>query len=180
MKPIRVILVAVALVMFAAGYSSAALVNIGSDTITVGETTTIDVVLSGIGTEAPTAYDFAISYNTSGLAASDFMAGSATPASGLFSGEINGGLISAFYFAFSATPPIVTNGVLASFDVTGLMAGVYPLDFSDINIFSESGPVSFDTAGGTITVNAVPIPSAILLLGSGLLGLIGVRRMRHA
>jgi hypothetical protein len=71
----------------------------------------------------------------------------------------------------------VSNGVLASFDVTGLAAGVYNLNLSPANVGDIGGDeLAFSKVNGTLTVNAVPIPAAAWLLGSGLVGLVALRR----
>ena len=58
----------------------------------------------------------------------------------------------------------------------GFFAGGQPRRWSDLN--------GVDTAptfvSGTVTVNPVPVPAAVWLFGSGLLGLIGVARRRNA
>ncbi len=45
---------------------------------------------------------------------------------------------------------------------------------------TPSTPAAYTSTGGTIHAQAVPIPSALILLGSGLLGLIGIRRKMAA
>ena len=47
---------------------------------------------------------------------------------------------------------------------------------SDAFIEGVNFNVDFDAASNTYTVKAVPIPSALLLLGGGLLGMLGIRR----
>lgn len=84
---------------------------------------------------------------------------------------------------------------LADFDIavltfTALNVGVSPTDVS-IGLFSGgSERIWADSSGfnnttpnfvdGTVTVNPVPVPAAVWLFGSGLLGLIGVARRRNA
>ena len=50
---------------------------------------------------------------------------------------------------------------------------------SSLDVWSDSLGVAITAPGvtnGSIQVNAVPIPGAFLLLGSGLIGLVGLRR----
>jgi hypothetical protein len=56
----------------------------------------------------------------------------------------------------------------------GLYPGGAPLVWTD-STFTEITPVFVD---GSVTVSAVPVPAAVWLFGSGLLGLVGVARGR--
>jgi hypothetical protein len=70
-------------------------------------------------------------------------------------------------------------GALASFAITsGFVAGLNTLSFVVSN--SGEGPTGLLVRGlaGTADVLPVPIPAALWLLGSGLLGLIGIGRRR--
>jgi hypothetical protein len=160
--------------------------TIDSATILVGQTTTINVTLSdaaGSGASGATGFNFRIPYSISGLSATNLQTGSAiTSIGGSNSGTINStlGFISTGYFSSDMTPPSIPNGVLASFNITGLVAGVYNLNFDLSNertvLFDIDGNSLAGTVNGTIHVNAVPIPAAVWLLGSGLVGLVGLRR----
>jgi hypothetical protein len=68
------------------------------------------------------------------------------------------------------SPPLTVSGVLASGNYElSFSTGALPLPPSGD---SESGEVSI------VTTDAVPIPAAVWLFGSGLLGLIGLKRKR--
>jgi hypothetical protein len=83
-----------------------------------------------------------------------------------------------FIYYDLSTPEAINSGVLASFDITGLAIGSYLLNFSSMNLgnLNSEDILNFQTVAGT--VNVVPIPSAILLLGGGLVSLVALRRRR--
>jgi hypothetical protein len=75
------------------------------------------------------------------------------------------------------------NGTLFSFDYNGVINGltdIVQFDPGDgSNLFPNPIDLkSFDGSG--VTFNQVPIPSAILLLGGGLIGLVGLRRRKSS
>jgi hypothetical protein len=58
-------------------------------------------------------------------------------------------------------------------------AAIYSFDGFDINTLTKDLAFQFDTTGDTLVlVNPVPVPAAVWLLGSGLLGLLGIRRKK--
>jgi len=57
----------------------------------------------------------------------------------------------------------------------GLFAGGSPRIWADSSGFVDTNPTFVD---GTVTVNAVPVPAAVWLFGSGLIGMIGIARKR--
>jgi hypothetical protein len=89
----------------------------------------------------------------------------------------SGTLVSAFDGGGTASLP---NGVLGTFDMDVELGG-WELTLQDGNVLAmgDNFPIEytvlFDGTDYTIT-NAVPIPSALLLLGTGIAGLVGIRR----
>ena len=86
----------------------------------------------------------------------------------------------------AATEPISTDHVMATLTLHCLIEGVTellpegqfpgPFNFALDNAMALDDEMSFQ--GITIRQTVVPIPSAMLLLGSGLLGLVGIRRKK--
>jgi hypothetical protein len=178
MKTVKITLLAVAFFVFAAGISSAAIImTVDSPTIFVGATATINVSLSGnpaSGSGQAYAFDFTIPYNSSNFSVSNLLAGPAVSGMTLGLLTFDSTKIQVSYF----NAPI-SNGALAHFDVTGLTPGVYALNLSPAGVYDSFGDdivPAFQKVNGTLTVNAVPIPAAVWLLGSGLVGLVAIRR----
>ena len=67
-------------------------------------------------------------------------------------------------------------GVSPTDVVIGVFSGGSDRIWADATGFVDTNP-SF--VGGSITVNPVPVPAAVWLFGSGILGLIGVARRRN-
>jgi hypothetical protein len=180
MKIAKITLLAAAVIILSAGLASASIiVTIESASISVGQSTTIDISISGnpaSGTSAATAFNFQIPYATSNFTVNNLVAGQALSGlTGFGDYSVSGNIIGGF---FNGSAPVIPNGVIASFDVTGVKAGVYALNFSDMTFFNANSEdfAPGTVTGGTLTVNAVPIPAAVWLLGSGLVGLVGLRR----
>jgi hypothetical protein len=89
----------------------------------------------------------------------------------------------------------LTGAYTADFDIavltfTALSPGVSPLDLSIGTYPGGADLVWADSAGfeivqpdfvdGSVTISAVPVPAAVWLFGSGLLGLIGIARRKAA
>ena len=86
---------------------------------------------------------------------------------------------------FAAPNPLLS-GTLFNFDYTGTIFGFNLIQFADAtagNLYADgnSGAIkllSFDENGAAFGTSQVPIPGAIWLLGSGLFGLVAIRRRR--
>lgn len=64
---------------------------------------------------------------------------------------------------------------IAMIDFHCKRVGSYTLNFEEFGLWNMAGN-SYDLGYIPLTINNVPIPGALLLLGSGLLGILGLRR----
>jgi hypothetical protein len=75
-------------------------------------------------------------------------------------------------------PNYLTDGTMFTFDLSVIGTGSWDLVLSDV-VFGGLFGNQIDVMADNGTVGSpVPIPSAILLLGGGLIGLIGIRRRK--
>jgi hypothetical protein len=98
------------------------------------------------------------------------------------------GEINAITFGSFAGLTVGSGYLVGSLSFTGAAEGISVLSMLDNDL--PSGPFTnlFGTpidpgmmyAGATVVVSAVPVPAAVWLFGSGLLGLVGVARRRNA
>jgi len=57
---------------------------------------------------------------------------------------------------------------------------LFPTGSQDVGIKSATGSYAWAVHAGDVGASAVPVPTAVWLFGSGLLGLIGVARRKKA
>ena len=99
-----------------------------------------------------------------------------TPGSGLaasfnfFGGDLN----------TSATPGSWTpGGLLARLTLDSVLPGdLFDISLNESNSFFLDTEINLDVITGTYQVQVVPVPAAVWLLGSGLLGLVAIRRKK--
>ncbi|NOT85427.1 MAG: hypothetical protein HOP02_11750 [Methylococcaceae bacterium] len=148
-----------------------------SQTVALGGSASVDVVLSGLESggldEILSAYDLSITWNDSILNLSvhngfDLGEGvNSTPSAGVLD------LSSLSFLNDSALQGIQGDGLtLAVLDFNGVGIGTSALNFA-VHDLTGLGALALDhsIANGSVTVSAVPVPSAVWLFGSGLLGL---------
>jgi len=78
----------------------------------------------------------------------------------------------------SSSADLTSDGSWDSYSVAFSAGSAFHLTFEDFN--GEGGGIAGDAYYDDIDLSAVPVPAAVWLLGSGLLGLVGFRRKRNA
>lgn len=185
MKKILLIVVILSLFFIAIPAMSAPITILSGDyEVSPGDTFTIDLLLSGIVAEAITDFSFrlVIDPNSILLPASplNFSRGAAVPGSTGIGGlnlPANGpNTVDVLATADFASPANLMNGLIAQLDLTvSNAAGVNDSWFLDFTALDFGGNQVIIDRG---SVSIVPIPSTIMLLGGGLLGLVALRRRR--
>ena len=147
----------------------------------VGETFDLLVDISSVSDLY--AFQFDISFNPAILSGTSVTEGAFLPAGGatfFIPGSIDniGGSISfTADILLTAVSGVSGSGTLADLQFQALTAGTSPVNLSNIILLdSNLSDIPFNTSNGS--VSSVPEPSTILLLGSGLIGLVGYGRKK--
>ena len=189
MKLVSGVIIGLAFLISAAAAHAVPVVSVDTDPATpdvqsdfdiaIGNPLTIDVVISGVDVGLPlNAFEFDLDFDPSILTAISVIDGGFLLAP-VF--EIQN-IIGAMKVEFAEQTLFLTGaigaGTLATitFDTIGL--GTSPLDLNDVILSAPFGvPINVGAINDG-SVNVVPEPSSLLLLGSGLAGLAGWRRRR--
>ncbi|MHB1141398.1 MAG: cohesin domain-containing protein [Sulfuricaulis sp.] len=191
--------VSAALLFLASNTTHAATVSIdpSSQTVSTGAIVNFNLVISGLGNgSAPSlgTFDLDINFNPAILSFSavnfgDSVLGDQLDLFGF--GSITSyddstlGTVNLFQLSFDDPNDLDTlqaaDFTMATLTFSALSSGTSALDIS-INALGDSigDPLAADITGGSVIVSAVPLPAAIWLLGSGLLGLVGMARHKAA
>ena len=159
-----------------------------SATVGLGDSFSVDVVVSDLGSDIVSAFDMDATYDPTVIAATDVT----------FGPMLGGGLPSSLQASDVSSPGVVDfrevsllgdsalNSVQSgndsftlatlSFDAVGLGTSQLGFVFDEWNDIKGSDNMILQTDPGTGTVNVVPIPGAVWLFASGLVGLAGIRR----
>ena len=155
--------------------------NPSMSTIGVGDELGIDIMVSGLEDVDLGTFDLNLNYEDTFLSFDSYVLGDGLgvipdDAEDWSLGDLGGGVINLAELSWlddlSSQPDAF---LLATVSFTGSSVGVGSLSFSDVALGDEWGdPIDASLETGSVTV--VPVPAALWLLSSGLIGLAGFRR----
>ena len=184
------------LVLLQFGPASAATLSFDPSNQSVGlsDSVLVDLRISGLGDDILTGFDLDISFDDSILGFQGF-----TFVTGLGPGTINdvtdsgGGIVNVFELSFETDEDLMASQpndfVLGTFNFNALSIGTSALDiiiiglagefvFDDLLGMEVASELSADTQSGSVSV--IPVPAAIWLFGTALIGLVGFSKRRQA
>ncbi len=188
-----------ALLLWVSSVSQAATISFdpATQTAPAGSSLSVKLGISGLGGGvAPSlgTFDLNIGYNPSllsftGVSFGDPVLGDQLDLFGL--GSLTGssnttpGTVNVFELSLDSVADLnslqAAGFTLATFTFSALSEGTSPLSISINTLGDANGaPLAATTTSGSITVTAVPLPGAVWLFGSGLLGLMGMARRKVA
>ena len=180
----RLVCLSVICMLIAFGNSAAAATlsfNPSMSTIDVGDELGIEIMVSGLEDVDLGAFDLNVNYDDSRLSFVNYLLGSQLgvipdDATDWSEGDLGGGVINLAELSLLDDLSFQLDSfTLATLTFEGAGVGISPLSFSDVDLGDELGdPIGVFMENGS--VNVVPVPAAIWLFGSGLIGLAGVRR----
>lgn len=154
-----------------------------SSTIGIGESFTVDLVISGLTNDNVSGFDFLLGYDSSIVSFDSYVFGNELGDLILFDASdysVGDNLVEVSWLSdFDTQPDAFT---LVSLVFTGLNLGTSNLGVSGLILSDDGWPaqsIMATVGGGSIAVAApVPEPTTMLLFGTGMAGLLGSRIRR--
>jgi hypothetical protein len=153
----------------------------------VGDYIEADLVISGLELSDLGSFDIDITYDTSILEFSSYELGDQLGDLDLFeaddwsNGEYSKGIINVAELSYLTATELegqLSSFTLATLGFYGVGEGVSELAVGYMDL-GDANSIELDTVGtasGYVVVNPVPVPGAIWLLGSVLIGIVGLRK----
>ncbi|NOT86403.1 MAG: hypothetical protein HOP02_16840 [Methylococcaceae bacterium] len=156
-----------------------------TSTVNVGQSFSLNVNVSEISDLY--AFQFDLGYDPSVISATSISEGGflSTGGSTLFIGgtidNANGTISNTSDLLNGAIPGVTGSGILATIDFTALTAGSSGVSFFNPILLDSNGAdiIANYSESTIVNVSAIPVPAAIWLLGSALMGLVGFSRRQH-
>lgn len=165
------------------GYDVTLSFNPSTATVGMGDQIGLEITISGLEDVDLGAFDLNLNYEDTFLSFDSYVLGDglgdidAGDAADWSQGDLGGGVINLAELSWlddlSSQPD---SFCLATVFFTGSAVGTSSLSFSDVDLGDEWGDSITDPSLETGSVTVVPVPTALWLLGSGLIGLVGLRR----
>jgi Cohesin domain/PEP-CTERM motif len=176
----------IALTSLTAHADPVVIVQPSSAVVGVNQTFSLNISISNVSNLF--AYQFSLRFDPTVLSTNSISEGSFLAGGGgtfFIPGTINNAAGTITLTANTLLGPVSGvsgSGVLATFNFSSLGVGSSPITIFDVTLLdSNLNPIATSVQGGNVTVNSVPEPASLLLLGTGLLGVAtgGHKRCRH-